>query len=267
MRAAADPAAAHELALRLTRRAVAAVVERNIAAEGGADGPAGKREVRAAEHGRIHAAGIRAELPREVGCERGRIELAPLDELHQLRARQRHDLGAAGALVHERDELLLAQRQRRGQHEHAPVVRHGGLERRLDADDGDVRKGGAQRADGRARGRVAGDDGGLDAAVIQPADDILRQAADLRDRAHAVGGVGRVAEIEKVLPRQALHERAQDTDAAEAGIKHRDRKLRPLHGTPSFPNFVQNASIVPHSAQFSSQAMARRRARPCTVGA
>lgn len=108
--------------------------------------------------------------------------------------------GAAGALVHERDELLLPQRQRRGQHEHAPVVRHGGLERRLDADDGDVRKGGAQRANGRARGRVAGDDGGLDAAVIQPADDILRQAADLRDRAHAVGGVGRVAEIEKVLP-------------------------------------------------------------------
>ena len=34
MRAAADPAAAHELALCLTRRAVAAVVERD-AAEGG----------------------------------------------------------------------------------------------------------------------------------------------------------------------------------------------------------------------------------------
>ena len=43
----------------------------HIAAEGGADGPAGEREVRAAEHGRVHAAGIGAELPREVGRERG----------------------------------------------------------------------------------------------------------------------------------------------------------------------------------------------------
>ena len=202
--------------------------------------------MRAAEHGRVHAAGIGAELPREVGRERGRIELASLDELHQLRARQRRDLGAAGALLHECGELLLPQCQGRGQHEHAPVVRHGGLERRLDADDGDIRKGGAQRADGRARSRVAGDDGGLDAAVIQPGDGVLRQAADLLSRAHAVWGVGRVAEIEKVLTRQALHERAQDTDAAEAGIKHRDRKLRPLHGMPLLSGMQYRMHLLYH---------------------
>lgn len=70
--AAADPAAAHELAQRFAGGAVAAVIERDRHRRGqGADGPAGKREMRAAEHGRVHAAGIGAELPREVGRERG----------------------------------------------------------------------------------------------------------------------------------------------------------------------------------------------------
>ena len=75
---------------------------------------------------------------------------------------------------------------------------------------------------------------------------IWKGGADLRDRAHAVGGIGRVAEIEKVLPRQALHERAQDTDAAEAGIKHRDRKLRPLHGMPLLSGMQYRMHLLYH---------------------
>ena len=60
-----------EAHLALVSRRLAQALERNPTAEGGADGPAGKREMRAAEHGRVHAAGIGAELPREVGRERG----------------------------------------------------------------------------------------------------------------------------------------------------------------------------------------------------
>ena len=100
------------------------------------------------------------------------------------------------------------------------MVRHGGLERRLDADDGDVRKGGAQRADGRARSRVAGDNGGLDAAVIQPGDDVLRQAADLYEKGKQANVPGAGAALARV--RSAL---ASPPAAAAEGKKNPLRRL------------------------------------------
>ena len=87
-----------------------------------------------------------------------------------------------------------------------------GLERRLRADDGHVRKFGAQCIGrGGSRG-VAGDDDGLCAFVQQVLHDRAAARRHLVHGLHAVGRVERVAIVEIVFLRQQTNRLPQDTD-------------------------------------------------------
>ena len=144
-----------------------------------------------------------------------------LDELHQAAARDGDDLGLLFILRAERLEFLFLDGHGRRHDEDAaagmPLDR--GLERRLRADDGHVRKFGAQCI-GRGGGRgVTGDDDGLCAFVQQMLHDRAAARRHLVHGLHAVGRVERVAIVEIVFLRQQTNRLPQDADPAEAGIE------------------------------------------------
>ena len=140
--------------------------------------------VRAAQHQRRRGR-IRRKPRLQVVRERGRVQLSPLDKLHQARTGQRNDLRPTGIGLHQMREFCLTQRGLGGHDEdllaRMPVRR--GLERRLDADDRPVAIALPQRPDGCARGGVAGHDDGL-AAVgpVHVLERCEREAADLLRR-------------------------------------------------------------------------------------
>ena len=134
---------------------------------------------------------IRRELFKEI-CRKLLAAQNPLlDELHQAAARDGDDLGLLFILRAERLEFLFLDGHGRRHDEDTaagmPLDR--GLERRLRADDGHVRKFGAQCIGrGGSRG-VTGDDDGLCAFVQQ----MLHDRAATRDHlVHGFHTVGRV---------------------------------------------------------------------------
>ena len=114
---------------------------------------------------------------------------------------------------------------------------HRRLERRLCADDGQLRIVLPQSGDGSGGHGIAGDDERLDAARSQHGRVFETEPHDLVHRFDAVGRVQRVAEVEIVLLRQQTHRLAQDADTAEAGIKKSDRKFDLLQMGSLLPAF------------------------------
>ena len=144
------------------------------------------------------------------------VELAPLHELHEPRARQRHQFAIVGK------RMLVGTRGDRAHGADDPnPARHGGIQRsprpRLHhADHGHVEtipKGLQCR---RSR-RVAGDHQHLrPTALDEFPGDLVREARHLPERPRAVGVAGGVAEVDELLTGQQVHHGARHGEPSEA---------------------------------------------------
>lgn len=167
-----------------------------------------------------------ARYSRAVARIRGAGRDARLDVLDELRAHLREQLdgrGAEGVVVGERARGGL----RADDADAAVAGDRGGLAggRHDHLDDRHV-VALAGVAQGCRRARVAGDDEGLHAPMDEIVEGLQDEAAHLGDRARAVGGAGRVAQVEDVLVRQQVDDRAGHRQATEAGVEDADRRVR-----------------------------------------
>ena len=188
----------------------------------------------AAQHKGVRPGGKHRGKPcSKAALQCGTGQLTALDELHQLRTGAFQNMAVLGAALQQGGKFLLAERGLRGQHADAAagMARNGQLERRLNADDDPIRPAGAQRTDGGGCRRVAGHDKGLCAPVKQALGMGERQRTNFCGRARAIGRVGRVAEVEKMLARHLRDQLPQDAQSADTGIKYGNG----AHTTASFP--------------------------------
>ena len=138
-----------------------------------------KEVVRASQDDGVRRPGeVRREDRPQGRLRRGVVQVARLHALDKAPALHGH--GALAVERHQALELLHVQRRGRGQHQDLAAVqqRMGGLERRLHADDGQG-EGLPQLLCRRGRGRVAGDDQGLDVALQELVHHAAHAGADL----------------------------------------------------------------------------------------
>ncbi len=99
--------------------------------------------------------------------------------------------------------------------------RHRGLEGRLHTDEGQVVVGQPQGVDGVRRGRVAGDDHGIERVLApQLSRDALRALDHLVGVAFAVGREGAVGDIDETCIRDFDQQGAQHAQAAHPAVKN-----------------------------------------------
>ena len=183
--------------------------------------------MRAAKDHGAHGPRERPHVAADHLDEVGGTQVTVLDATGEARARDRDDLAALAVGLGELMVLVEAQGDVGGHDEDAPVVRSlgGGLERRLDADDGKFGVCGAQARAGGGGSRVARDHDGLRAVGDEAVDDRARKLAHLLLGLLAVRGVRGVAKVVEVLARKLRDERLEHADAAHAGIKDADKPV------------------------------------------
>ena len=169
--------------------------------------------------------------------EAGHLVVQPafLDQRHEQRA-------GLGIHPHRRIEFVHAarvgvavDRGRRADDTDAPSRRGRHRGARAGLDDVEHRDAGGQPVHHVRRHRrhgVARDDQHLDVALQQEFGDLRGEVLDRGDRLHPVGHARGVAEVDDVLERQALHERAHHGEPADAGIEHPDRARGRAHRPP-----------------------------------
>ena len=164
-----------------------------------------------------------------------RGKVAPLDASGKAWARDRDDLAAAPVGGGKLLVLIQAQGDVCSHDEDAAVGGSlcRGLERRLDANDGQVRVYAAQRVGGSRGGRVARYDNGLGAVRRKPLHDVLGELEHACLGLLAVGGVGGVPKVVEVLVRELRNQGPQYADAADPRVKHTDK---PTHARSSPKN-------------------------------
>ena len=152
--------------------------------------------------------------------------------------RQRHEHGT-GARQHAHGRiapadlgLIGAAVDRAFGRDHRDVLRLRSLDRRLrarldDADDRQIRVSRAQRPEGGGGCRVAGHDQRADPAPEQCLGALQGIARHGIGTLGAVGQPGRIAEIDEVLRRQRVGQRAQHGETAHARVEHADGRIAP----------------------------------------
>ena len=200
--------------------------ERHVAAEDTLQDGTDQRVVRAAEDDRVDSGRLQRLRVLTDGLDGSRaVRVVALDERHERRARDRHDLDAGVERAKQRDVPARGDRGFRREQADAAVARrlHGGVRLGRDhADDGNGELGLEIRQGSRGRG-VARDDDQLDAVPLEPGSDLEREPPDLGQRARAVRESRCVAEIHEVLVRQRDEQLVQDGEPAHARVEDADR--------------------------------------------
>ena len=140
---------------------------------------------------------IGAEEVLQVGVQGLVLKVPLLDALGQARTGEGDHVGQVAEGRCQLLVLVLPDGQGCGhdQHGRAAAALGGGLHRRLDADDRQLRVGLAEQDDGGAGGCVAGHHQGLHALLQQPVRRRHGQRPDLFQGPLSIGGVGGVAEV------------------------------------------------------------------------
>ena len=147
-----------------------------------------------------------------------RVNLATLDEFHNLRAWQLDDIPCIFESLHETCKLLLSKRRMRRHDDDARLftAQDCRLQRRFHADDRHLPVSSAQRRTGGARRRIAGKHDGFDTLCRHAVDLRRRQGANLSLRSLAIRRMGGITKINEILLRQKRNKLAQHADAAES---------------------------------------------------
>src|SRR3989475_176955 len=182
--------------------------------------------MRAPEDDRVH---VRLLEPCRIRTHRlGRLGaegIVALDQRHEPRARDGHELHARIECVHELRVAPGAHRALRRQQSDAPVARrlHGRVRFRSDdPDDRNVELLLQLRQRRRGRG-VAGVDDELHALALQVGADLAREPLHFVQRARPVGQTRVVTQVDEILVRHRDEALVQDGQAAHARVEHAHR--------------------------------------------
>ena len=171
-----------------------------------------------------------------------RGKVTPLDASGKAWARDRDDLAVAPVGGGKLLVLVKAQGDVCCHDEDAAVAGslRRGLERWLDANDGQVRVCATQRGGGSRGSRVARYDNGLGAVRHKPLHDVLGELEHAGLGLLAVRGVGGVSKVVEVLVRKFRNQGSQHADAADPRVKHADK---PTHARSSPKNEKKGQSL------------------------
>ena len=218
--------------MKLACRALGPVEEGNLAKHG-SYGARRERVMRATEHDGIDLPPITTDEGIDELDEVGGVEAALLDAGREARARNADYLVPASPLLGKLLVFVEPQRDRRCHHENPlrPVVQRCRFERRLDADNRNLRVFGAQIGRRRRSRRVARDNDCLRAAFEEAVHDVAAAPQDPIARLLSVRRVRGIAVEHEVFPRQLFDEARQHAYAAYARIEHADEVPVPArHG-------------------------------------